>query len=502
MKKRTNKIKNYFNKFCGNDVSRFAYVLFIFKNIFYYWTEKDYIEIIKFIPFKYFTFEKLEKKPNKDYLLGTLEESELHPNNETIKEKSEKNEGIHYLHKISFSMPIVSNALYQFIKDEKNFINFEHYMQTSEKGVAKGLAFKEYIKSNISNKKLEFIKNLKINETLEIWSLFSKTSYSDIPNLFEGKLEKGKVYFIDIRKQTEKFFDCAFIDLIKNQLIFTQITTSKNINHPVFQRKSIKEKSKESIDFLKNNKFIDKDIEFKVGFFFVFLKYDIDKEPDVMDEPTKKLFYYMKNINENLKKMENECKDKNLKYCIYKLSTSFSKEQKNSVISVIEPEDENLFIDLNSIENENVIDKKKFIINRKRKYDEMISSFLNLSEINLENEYTLKLCYEYYTDELNLGKPKIYEDTGKLIYLEELENISDYLCCFVMVKSKNDDGYNLIYYNNSNLKSIAIRKNQFVEEKKKELNEFNGQLYRFFFLGEKEEIESHIIERIKGNTLI
>ena len=132
----------------------------------------------------------------------------------------------------------------------------------------------------------------------------------------------------------------------------------------------------------------------------------------------------------------------------------------------------------------------------------MISSFVNLSEINLESEYTLKLCYEYYIDELNLGKPKIYEDAGKLIYLEELENISDYLCCFVMVKSKNNDNYNLIYYNNSNLKSIAIIKNQFVEEKKEELNEFNGQYYRFFFLGEKKEIESKIIERIKGNINI
>ena len=106
---------------------------------------------------------------------------------------------VNYYYKISFSVLIVSNAIYQFIKDEQNISYFEKFLKFITKDARKELIFKEFIKSKISYSKIEFVKNLKIKKTIELWSLFSKANYPEILNLLKGKLEKGKVYFIDIR---------------------------------------------------------------------------------------------------------------------------------------------------------------------------------------------------------------------------------------------------------------------------------------------------------------
>ena len=146
-------------------------------------------------------------------------------------------------------------------------------------------------------------------------------------------------------------------------------------------------------------------------------------------------------------------------------------------------------------ENEDKINGDKLI--KKRNFNEMIHSIVNLKEINLENEKTIKLFYEFYTNKFNLDEIKIYEDTKKFCSFDELENFSNSLYCFVMAKNIKDDAYYLIYYNNINLKSYIFIENDFVEEKKvyEEHNKQNN--YRFFFLGEKEEIENNIC-LIKG----
>ena len=124
---------------------------------------------------------------------------------------------------------------------------------------------------------------MKIDDSIEIWSLFSKPSLNNIPCLFENKLEKNKIYFIDMRNEKEPMFDCAIIDLIKNKILLIQITISKNISEDVFKRDKIEEKGKEVLEFIKGN-LIDENIKLDVGFFFIFLKYEIDKKPERMDE--------------------------------------------------------------------------------------------------------------------------------------------------------------------------------------------------------------------------
>ena len=100
-------------------------------------------------------------------------------------------------------------------------------------------------------------------------------------------------------------FDCAFIDLIRNEITFTQITISKKINKPIFDREKIKEKGKEAIEFLKEN-FIDKDIEFNIKFFFIFLKFIIDeKNEEDFDDSRKDILSYMNDVNEKLEQMKN-----------------------------------------------------------------------------------------------------------------------------------------------------------------------------------------------------
>ena len=167
-------------------------------------------------------------------------------------------------------MPIVENSLYEFIRDDKTINYFEQHIQSSDKGAGKGISFEEYIKRKITKKLLIPIKSLEINESIEIWSLFSDPSKTNIPGLFDKKLEPDKIYFVDLRNQREPMFDCAFIDLIKNRMILIQITTLKPISHDIFKRDKIKEKSKEAVKYL-SGKFIDENIKIDIGFFFFFL---------------------------------------------------------------------------------------------------------------------------------------------------------------------------------------------------------------------------------------
>ena len=492
VEEKTEKIKNYFKDFCKNDLSRFSFVIFIFKNIYCYWNETDYKKIMEFIPFKYFIFEEIKRNSlNNNFTLGTLEDDELLTDEKKQKKESKNNDNMYY-YKINFSMPIVGNALYKFIRDEDNYICFEDYMKTSKKGAGIGITFEEYIKSKISKSKIIFIKNLQIDKTVEIWSLFSKPSSSDIPNLFKGKFEKGKIYFIDIRNQTEKFFDCAFIDLMRNQIIFTQITTYKKTSHQVFNKESVEAKSNEAITFLKNN-FIDEDIDLDVGFFFVFLKYDIDKIPDVLDEENKNILKYMKDINHKLDKMKEKCEEQKLKYCIYQLSTNFSEEKKNIIYNTIEPDDKDLFIskkkNLNEIKNTDENIKRKLL--NKRNFNEMTLSTINLKEVNLEKEINIKRFYDFYTNKLNLGRPKIYEETNQLYCFDDLGNICKNLYSFAMTKNINGEYLNIFYYDDK-LKTLTIQ-NALTEEREILKENQNQQNYRLYFLGEKDEIESSFI---------
>ena len=145
--------------------------------------------------------------------------------------------------KINYSMPIVSHSLYEFIKEQDNILFFEQYMQVSNKGSGKGITFEEHIKSKISKRKIIPIEGLNINKRIEIWSVFIKKPNDDIPCLFEGKLDDNQIYFIDMRKENEKLFDCAILDLIKKEILFVQITTNKDILNDAFNRDKIKKYS-------------------------------------------------------------------------------------------------------------------------------------------------------------------------------------------------------------------------------------------------------------------
>ena len=118
-------------------MTKISFITFLFRNIYYYWEEKDYLEIKKYIPFKFFNFEKLDSSlsfliDNK-YSLGKLDEVENEIKiDKNIKDSKieEKKESKNYF-KFNYSMPIVGNALYKFIKEEDNFKSFEDFMKTS-----------------------------------------------------------------------------------------------------------------------------------------------------------------------------------------------------------------------------------------------------------------------------------------------------------------------------------------------------------------------------------
>ena len=101
--------------------------------------------------------------------------------------------------------------------------------------------FEEFIKSKIKKREMIPIKDMTIDENIEIWSLFSGPSKSSNTfGLFTGKLKEKKIYFIDIRKQNEPMFDCVILDLKSKTIFFIQITISKDASYDAFERKKLK----------------------------------------------------------------------------------------------------------------------------------------------------------------------------------------------------------------------------------------------------------------------
>ena len=505
------KIQDYFKDFCESNLARITFLIFIFKNISCYWKFQDYKKIMNFIPFKYFTFEK-HKKTEKIfttnyYTIGKLDDDD--DDNKKLQEQDKKDED-NYLYKINYSMPIVGISLFKFIKDRGNIIYYEQYMLTGNKGAGKGITFEEYIKSKIINSKFFPVKNLKINETIEIWSLFSVPSTSEIPCFFEGKLEKNKIYFIDIMNQTEPMFDCAIIDLIKNEILFIQITTSKDLTHDVFKKEKIKEKSDEAIQFLKGY-ILEENINLNIGFFFIFLKYDIDENnEEFLDESSKKLIMDMKKVNIQLEKMKKKCDKEYLSYCIYHLSSNFSNKenQRNIVNNEIDPDDNNLYIlksenviktennndskennndikenNNDSKENNNDIkednseikednseikednseikeNKSKFFFNKKkRNYIEYEnpSTSITLTRINLKFNKFIKKFYEFYKNKFNLKRLNIYIEENKLYSFDKLKYFCKSFNCFAINKNnKEQEDFDSIIYYDTNSSELCI----------------------------------------------
>ena len=493
------KIEKYFKDFCGNNLARISYLIFIFKNINCFWKVEDYKIIINYIPFKYFTFTKYHKSSEifktNNYIIGNFDGDDT-----SMITQIETKENIYY--KINYSMPIVGISLFKFIKSEGNIIYYEQYLLTSNKGAGKGITFEEYIKSKIINSKFIPIKNLKINENIEIWSLFSNSSSSDISFLFEKKLENNKIYFIDIINQIEKMFDCIIIDLINNKILFIQITTSKELTHDVFKREKIKEKSNEAIKYLKGN-IIDKNIELDIGFFFIFLKYDIEQKQEFLDESSKKLLNDMNKINSHLEKMKNKCDEENLIYCIYHLSSNFinNNNQTNILYNEIDPNDSNLYIFKkdNLIITENKSEMKKNVSKfsftiEKRNYIEFEDSSISLKKINLKSGIYifLKKFYEFYINKFKLGRLNMYFEENNLYSLDELEHYCKSLKCFAINSTykKNGDYYDIIYYD---FESSKLCIENIKNNKKNEFNEeYKKKGYELYFLGNREDIKTNI----------
>ena len=307
-------------------------------------------------------------------------------------------------------------------------------------------------------------------------------------------------------------FDCAFINLLLNEIIFVQITISKDLNHPVFNRKKIEEKSKEAINFLKGN-IIDEDIELNAGFFFIFLKYDINsnKKQELFDDTSKKILNDMEKINKQFKKMTEKCEQQKLKYCTYILSTNFSNNQKGSSYTVIDPDDNDLYIllkdEIKEIDNihENIGDNNiddsddkddNVKLFQKRKYIELASS---MKEIKLKNNNYIKMFYDFYVKKFGLKGKKIFKEEDKLYTFEELENVCKSLYCFALINEvkKEDDYLNVIYYD-----SKLIIQNAYNKEIKDFNDEYKKEKDALYFLGEEEEIKSKILKIQEENDNI
>ena len=543
--KKTKKIKCYFMTFCGENFSRISALIFIFNNIDCYWNEQDYKEIRNLIPFKYFTFEKIHKSSGifkaNNYVLGSYKEenikNEKKEEQEKIISKYGSDENAFY-YKINYSMKIVEYGLYEFIKEQDSLLFFEQYMQMSEKGSGKGIKFEEHVKSKISKGKIIPIEGLKIDETIDIWSLFGNPSDPDVPCLFEGKLENDKVYFLDLRNQKEPMFDCAIIDLIKKEILFIQITMNKKISHDVFSRKKIKKKSKEAIEFL-TGKIIDENIKLKIGFFFIFLKYIMNdnNEQEYMNDSSKKLLYNMTLINEHLEKMIKKCKEQNLKYCLYKLPSVLSNHNKepNYEFTQIRQEDKELYIfesDIKSIQKESEInneeseddeeennednnhhnnggnnednndDKKEHNIKnnneenkevnsfkKKRNYMNMMFDSISLEKININDNLYIQEFYNFYSKKFKIENPLIYSDKS-LYNFEKFQVVCKELHCFGIINdNKKDDNFIIIFYEDE-LCAFDIHENKKIEFDKS----FENMDYKIYFLETEELIKSTLIK--------
>ena len=316
-------------------------------------------------------------------------------------------------------MKIVDFSLYQFINEQDSILFFEQYIQKNEKESIKGIQFKEHIKSKLRKGKIIPIKDMRIAQSIEIWSFFENISNFYIPCLFEGKLEDNKIYFVTSRNQKD-IFDCAFINLIKKEIIFIKITTNEEINNEVFNRKKLKKKIKKAKKFL-TGKIIEENIKLNVGFCFIFLKYIINNnnEQEYMNDANKKILDKMISINEHLEKMINKCDEQNLKYCLYKLPNISSKHNKepNYEFIQINKDDEELYIlknfkikdeeDIKDKNNEdtNVNDNKKYnSYKKKRNYMNMMFDSISLEKINLNDNLYIREFYNFYTKRFKIKK--------------------------------------------------------------------------------------------------
>ncbi len=504
IKNKIDKIVNYLKNFCAGNISNISYINFLFRNIHCLWENEDYTQINSYIPFKYFTSERIILSDEHTYNIGKIDENK---NNNKEQKVSEINNEVKetnnelkqkYYHKFNYSMPIVGNALFKFFKNENNIESFENIILTSNKGSLKGTAFEEYIKSKISKSLMNPINNIQIDKTIEIWSLFSESSKTETLCLFEGKLEDNKIYFIDIRNQIEQMFDCAFIDLIRNEITFTQITISKKINKPIFDREKIKEKGKEAIEFLKEN-FIDKDIEFNIKFFFIFLKFIIDeKNEEDFDDSRKDILSYMNDVNEKLEQMKNKCEREHLKYCVYNLYENLSDKKKQQKIpyNIIDSNDINLYIlknkDSNNIEKHEK-NLNKSLSKKKRSHLEMSLSQINLIKIDLKLHKYINLFYIFYVNKFKLEKKKLYREDNITYTFKELLDYFKALNCFALLNKiiKKDDYNNIIYYDTSDNKITIENINNKI--KNKNIDEaYKNQNFNLYFLGNKDDIKINI----------
>ena len=481
------KIKDDFNIFCRSDILRTFYAIYIYKNINYFWEYKDFYQIMNYISFKYFTYEKIDKNNpmfqsiNKDIYIKKLELEDNSNVGEKIILKNKIKDNYYY--KIDYSILIAENGLYKFIKDENNILTYEHILLQINKCSGKGDIFEEYIKSKIKKKEMTPIKDLTIDESIQIWSLFSHPSKtSNTYGLFNGQLTEKKIYFIDIKKQNEPMFDCAILDLKNNKIIFIQITTSKPISHDVFNRNKIIEYGGKALDFLEGY-LIEKNQNLEIGFFFVFLQYSIDEKDEFYSDTEIKILQDMKKTNKILKNMIDKCKQENLAYCIYSFSGILSTGQPYSKqeYNIIFQNYDNLYISLigkkNKIDNIQLDEESElnFTIKKRNHMDLELSA--PLEEPDLTNNLNIKLGYEFYCQKFKLDNPNIF--TIKMEYnFNNLELYCKSANCFGFDYYNRGNDYNIIYYD----KELCVYNLQ--ERKMKEFNEeFKKKTYRLYFLG-------------------
>ena len=475
-------IKDYLKTFCDT-IEKKYYTFFITKNIDFFWTEDDFKVIIKNISLKYFYYEQIEKSKLNKNLICSLES-----NDNTIKDN--KN-----YYKINFSIQIVKNSVLELISDLEIENDYESYLEFGEKGSGKGNIFEEVVKNKIKKGKIQLIKNLKIDESIELWSLESLPSKnSNVFGLFGNEFDSNKTYFVDLRKQQEKMFDCCFFDLKNNKIILIQITLGKNIYHDSFNREKLFKQSNKILNFLNKNYF--KNNNFKnVQFLFVFLKFPIKNTNEFQTEYINKIKKKKKKIN--LKIMIDKCLKENLIYYIYDYSNP------NNRTNILDNE-KNLFI-IKDGEKQNDFNQFKFNIIQKEKvnYETLFKSTINLKEINNNNiDGNIRKLRDYYLKKFNLENKKVYIEENKLIPYNSLSNyFLDFNDCFVIKKNNNLEKEKLIAIMFYKSKKVVLKID---EEKIKELKDENENLegdYIIYYVGNKDEVKE-IIYLIEHKILL
>ena len=477
IKIKINKIKNYLNIFLKTRERRY-YTFFINRKINFYFNEKDYRFLLNYISFKYFNFNEYDNnKIDKKYILS-LDQEEFNNNNDKY-------------YKFDYAIPLVENAIIEMNKLEDYEI--ENYILEGNKGVCKGIFFEEFIKNNIKNKILFPIKDLIIDEFVEIWSINKKPKKdANIHGLYKDKFKKNMIYFVDFRNQIEKDFDCCIFDLKKNKIILIQITINKNIKSLVFNRDYLEKESKNILDFVSNEKFFDEDVNIEtICFFFIFLKLNSENNKEDKSKffsHKKKYKKYVEKYNSNLLSMNKKCDEENLVYYNY--------EFENNNIQQIEYEEENLIIYKKNRDIENSKKNSNLII-KKKNYNEILKDYLecfNYSLLEVEVEGNIKIILNYYNKKFKLNEKKIFYEKDTSYIYEEIEfNLRYNTNCFAL-ENYNDNKnktniYGVIYYNNE---IIHLKlENKKISEIKTSNKNFNK--FILYYVGEKENIMNKYI---------